>query len=234
MEIRKPRRKINKVFLHCTAYPHQDLLGDTLVEAITRWHLARGWNTIGYHGVIDCRGLYIPGRDFEKTPAAQGGHNTGTLAFSLDGLYINQFNQKQFTTLCYLADQLDDFYGDSITYHGHCEVNSGKTCPVFDYKKVLGLDANGNRRHNASSIDLPAEDTLYILPEHNVEEKRTLSKTSRGDDVQFVQSFLGIDADGIFGSETYKAVVKFQTKHNLLPDGIVGPNTWQSLLKLKE
>lgn len=33
-------------------------------------------------------------------------------------------------------------------------------------------------------------------------------------------------ADGVFGTHTYKAVKNFQVDHHLLPDGIVGPNTW--------
>jgi len=234
MKIEKPKRSINKIFIHCTAYPHQDIFGDSLVETITKWHKARGWSTIGYHGVIDCQGLYIPGRDFEKTPAAQGGHNTGTLAFSLDGLHIHQFNQKQFTTLLFLADQLDSLYGNTITYHGHCEVNPNKSCPVFNYKKVLGISTDGKRQHNASSINIPADDTIYQFPNYDIQEKRTLSKTSIGNDVRFIQELLKIKVDGIFGSETCKAVIKFQIKNKLIPDGIVGPNTWLSLLKSKE
>lgn len=38
-------------------------------------------------------------------------------------------------------------------------------------------------------------------------------------------------ADGDFGAKTEKAVINFQSKHNLVPDGICGPVTWQALLK---
>lgn len=38
-----------------------------------------------------------------------------------------------------------------------------------------------------------------------------------------------IDDDGIFGSATRAAVIDYQSKHGLSPDGIVGPKTWASL-----
>jgi hypothetical protein len=48
---------------------------------------------------------------------------------------------------------------------------------------------------------------------------------SRGSDVSILQKKLGISIDGIFGNQTKLAVEKFQTAHNLTPDGIVGPMT---------
>src|SRR5688572_24200673 len=36
-------------------------------------------------------------------------------------------------------------------------------------------------------------------------------------------------ADGVFGGETYHAVVAFQKVHNLGRDGVVGPATWAKL-----
>ena len=46
---------------------------------------------------------------------------------------------------------------------------------------------------------------------------------------------LGYDTngvDGIFGSGTQNAVIRFQAKHKLVTDGIVGKNTWKKLLGL--
>lgn len=39
-------------------------------------------------------------------------------------------------------------------------------------------------------------------------------------------------ADGIFGAETEAAVRKFQEIFNLTPDGVVGPATWYSMVRL--
>lgn len=53
----------------------------------------------------------------------------------------------------------------------------------------------------------------------------TLKVGSRGTQVSELQSFLGIGSDGIFGSMTKAAVVRFQAANGLGSDGIVGPMT---------
>lgn len=61
-------------------------------------------------------------------------------------------------------------------------------------------------------------------------EKRLVLKTGyRGDDVAVLQGLLGLKEDGIFGSKTREAVIKFQKANRLRGDGIVGPLTWQVL-----
>ena len=63
---------------------------------------------------------------------------------------------------------------------------------------------------------------------------------SRGQDVITLQYLLNVAAefnsaipapgqDGIFGSQTQQAVAAFQRAADLVPDGIVGPLTWQAL-----
>lgn len=44
-----------------------------------------------------------------------------------------------------------------------------------------------------------------------------------------VQKCLGVDADGIFGSNTEKALKNWQEKHGLAPDGIAGWNTYRAM-----
>lgn len=46
-----------------------------------------------------------------------------------------------------------------------------------------------------------------------------------GEDVRQVQQRLGINADGVFGPGTQKAVIKFQTSQQIASDGIVGKVT---------
>lgn len=57
----------------------------------------------------------------------------------------------------------------------------------------------------------------------------TIRNGSRGQDVTVLQSFLGIDADGIFGPKTEAAVKEFQNEHGLDVDGIVGHLTWAAI-----
>lgn len=233
INLTKPKRRVEKIFIHCSAYPHQDLIGGSFRKAVFEWHKERGFSDIGYHGLIDCKGNFILGRNVEDIPAAQRGHNSLSLAFCLDGLYPEQFNNDQFHTLNKLANRLDSFYGDSITYHGHCEVDPSKTCPVFDYVNVLGLDESGYRNKNNINININPITIDEILNNKNINFKteRTLSKTSFGKDVRWIQQKLHIKADGVFGSETEKAIKTFQQSVGIETDGIVGPITWRFLFE---
>jgi hypothetical protein len=56
-----------------------------------------------------------------------------------------------------------------------------------------------------------------------------LKNGSRGELVKELQLALNIDADGIFGPNTEKAVREFQEQKQLAVDGIVGSNTWEKL-----
>ena len=134
----KPKRHINRVFLHCSASdnPRHDN-----VASIRKWHLQNGWSDIGYHYLISKDGKIHAGRNIEITPASQKGHNTGTIAICLSGLAKDQFTQAQFNSLRAFCHEINKAY-PQITFHGHCEVSS-KTCPVFDYKSVLCLDTSG-------------------------------------------------------------------------------------------
>jgi len=58
---------------------------------------------------------------------------------------------------------------------------------------------------------------------------KPLKKGSKGPRVKTAQRWLGIRADGIFGSGTKRAVKRFQRAHGLTADGVVGPATWAAL-----
>jgi len=55
----------------------------------------------------------------------------------------------------------------------------------------------------------------------------SIGDADRGEDVAYLQKFLGIAVDGIFGPQTHRAVLALQRKHtDLIADGVVGPVTW--------
>ncbi len=78
--------------------------------------------------------------------------------------------------------------------------------------------------------DLERLADLYVS-----KHKSYLSKTSSKYNVTQIQSalqkagFFNRKPTGFFGPITRKAVVKFQKAHQLKPDGIVGPKTWEKL-----
>ena len=131
-------REVERTFIHCTATSNPN----TSVEDLRRWHVDQnGWSDIGYHYYIDTAGDLHKCRPLSVTPAAQKGHNTGTIAICLNGLVEYDFNEAQFTTLQMLCTEINAAHPE-MTFHGHKEV-AAKDCPVFDYKKVLGLNDYG-------------------------------------------------------------------------------------------
>ena len=136
----KPNRAVHSVFLHCSA---SDLPEHDSVDVIEDWHKQRGWDGIGYHYFIKKDGTIQVGRDLEKIPIAQSGHNTGSIAICLHGLKKEKFTNDQYNSVVSVCSAIRGQYmPQKIKFRGHCEVSS-KTCPVFDYKKVLDLDVNG-------------------------------------------------------------------------------------------
>ena len=137
----KPDRHVDRVFLHCTAssYDHHDD-----IEIVRKWHLARGWSDVGYHFMIHKDGSMSEGRPLERTPAAQKGHNKGTIAIAMHGgMHAkDDFSTKQIVTLREFCEQIRAAYDGDITFHGHSEVVI-RDCPVYDYKAFLGLDETG-------------------------------------------------------------------------------------------
>jgi hypothetical protein len=52
---------------------------------------------------------------------------------------------------------------------------------------------------------------------------------SRGADVRQLQRAIGVSADGVFGSQTERALRRWQRSHGLVADGIAGPSTRAAL-----
>ena len=97
MDFQKPQRAVDVVFVHCSASDrpeHDD------IAVIRDWHVrGNGWNDVGYHYFIRKDGSLEAGRDLEKIPAAQKGHNTGSIAICLHGLAAEKFTKTQFKKL---------------------------------------------------------------------------------------------------------------------------------------
>ncbi len=213
----KPTRKVNRVFLHCSS---SDIPSHDDVEVIRAWHLNRGFDDIGYHFFIYKNGKISRGRDMEKTPASQKGHNVGTISICLHGYRIEKFTYAQFKSLKSLALEINKAYYERISFHGHCEVSS-RACPIFDYVRVLKLDKYGS---------------LGLVPsryEHLPQERefRRLEYGDRGDEVKALQKLLGIRATGIYDKRTLARVKDFKVQHGLYPSGIVTQQVWKLLAR---
>ena len=94
---------------------------------------------------------------------------------------------------------------------------------AFQVKNKLTADGKAGKK------------TLKLLYADAVTEVRKLREGDRGNDVEELQQLLKskgesiTKTDGIFGTETDKAVRSFQTKNKLTEDGVVGTTTWIKL-----
>jgi len=134
VQFTKPKRKIGKVFLHCSA---SDNPKHDNPETIEEWHIARKFAEIGYHFYINQAGEVFQCRNIEKVPAAQKGHNTGSIAICCGGLTV--FSQAQLTALYMLCKRINAAYNGQIEFWGHSEVEPNKTCPVYPWRTILKL-----------------------------------------------------------------------------------------------
>lgn len=133
--IRKSKRRITEIFVHCTATPEGK---DYSVADIRRWHLKKGWSDIGYHYVIYRDGSIHEGRDIDKAGAHVVGHNR----YSVGVVYIGGVDSlmrakdtrtpAQKESLLALLRELRKLYPTAKIY-GHRDF-ANKACPSFDAK----------------------------------------------------------------------------------------------------
>lgn len=99
---------------------------------------------------------------------------------------------------------------------------------VISFQKTYGLSADGI----AGTNTLDAISTTV-----NRKNKKILSKGQVSNDVKNLQNnlislgYLSGTADGAFGKNTENAVIAFQKKHGLTPDGLVGSDTKKAINK---
>ena len=131
-------RKIDKIIVHCTASPegrHHD------AEDIRRWHLARGFNDIGYHFLIHLDGTIEKGRNVKLVGAHCAYQNRGSIGIAYVGGMSKDMKRPKDTrtkeqkdSLIKLIQDLIYIHNPNMTIHGHSEF-ANKACPCFDVSK---------------------------------------------------------------------------------------------------
>jgi len=236
VEFFKPMRAIHTIFVHCSA---SDVPAHDDVSVMRAWHLANGWADVGYSYFIKKDGTVQPGRPLDMQPAAQSEHNPGTIAICLHGLRRDAFTTAQFTALVNLCRIINRAYDGALKFRGHVEV-ANKACPVFDYVRVLGLDADKRMARVPDTYqqtggiiagNLPSgmDSGLMAVSATNKAISRwgadVLRLMSTGPKVVALQRALSVVADGDFGQVTRQAVESYQRANGLVIDGVVGPVT---------
>lgn len=164
------------------------------------------WTTEYYNGVKTRVQAY-----FRKYPSWQESIADHSSLFNRLSRYANLRGETDYVKAC--TNVRLDGYATSPTY----------TTTLINTIRKYGLDAwdrevLGNIPVSTPDMDHP-----------------TLRKGDRGDAVKQWQAFLNANdyrcgvVDGIFGTNTEKAVKQYQAAHGLVADGIIGPKTWQTI-----
>lgn len=130
-------RNIKEIIVHCSATPEGK---DYTVADIRKWHLARGFNDIGYHYVIYRDGSIHEGRKESVTGAHCTNHNSISIGVCyIGGLAKDNKTPKdtrtdaQKVSLLSLLKKLKAKYPQAKIYPHYKFAN--KACPCFDAEK---------------------------------------------------------------------------------------------------
>ena len=127
-------RLVKEIIIHCSATREGQHIS---VDTIKEWHLAKGWNNIGYHFYIDLDGTINKGRDIDKIGAHCKGHNRNSIGIcycggvEADGKTPKDTRtQEQKDSLLHVLKTLKAMYPEAVIY-SHNEF-ANKACPSFD------------------------------------------------------------------------------------------------------
>jgi len=127
-------RLVKEIIIHCSATREEQQVS---VDTIRDWHLAKGWNDIGYHFYIDLDGTINKGRDIDKIGAHCKGHNRNSIGICYCGGVESDGKTPKDTrtevqkeSLLHVLKTLKAMYQDAIIY-SHNEF-ANKACPSFD------------------------------------------------------------------------------------------------------
>ena len=130
-------RLVKEVIIHCSATRESQQVS---VDTIRDWHLAKGWNDIGYHFYIDLDGTIHKGRDIDKIGAHCKGRNRNSIGVcycggvEADGKTPKDTRtQEQKESLLHVLKTIKAMYPESMIY-SHNEF-ANKACPSFDATK---------------------------------------------------------------------------------------------------
>jgi len=134
-------KPVHTIFVHCSATRPEWFSGSSIsskVEEITRWHKAKGWDTNGYHWIIDRDAQVAAGRPETRVGAHVQGYNTGSIGICLIGghganendAFLDNFTPEQDAALRKLIDEIKG-RADIKQVRGHNEV-AAKACPGFN------------------------------------------------------------------------------------------------------
>ena len=216
-------KQIRKIIIH-------QEMGNSSIEQVNEYHITPGQtnhiSTKGcphfcYHFGIRSTGEIIQANEFSDITWHCFGQNTSAIGIMLQGNFsgpghvvgTKEPEEEQMKAL----SELVDFLLESLQLANH---------------DVFGHYYFGKPACPGTTIQAWIEEKRnHLLHENSKEVEKTVSE------IQKRLNTLGYSsgkADGIMGVKTLSAIKRFQAENELEVDGIVGPQSWNTLLTLSQ
>lgn len=140
------------ITIHCSDTPnglHVD------IETLRKNHREqRGFDDVGYHGIINPSGQWDDGRPMNVVGAHVSGHNTANIGICLIG--ADKFTSAQLWKLKEKVEEIQrSFFLDKWDVYTHNQfdtaIHAGKCCPSMSVNRVLTFlltgDLNAVKQH---------------------------------------------------------------------------------------
>lgn len=189
------------------------------VRAIQRYHKTHGYFDIAYSFLVDCNGVAYEGRGWDYRSAAQASGNPVSFAICYVGGPSTPLTDAAASTINALIAERPM----EVVPHRHW-IATG--CPGDII--VSWLDAG----RPASGV---VPEPTPVAPSETTETRPMVRYGMTGPAVVEMQDKLrahGFDpgiSDGIYGPQTQRALLGFQSNKGVSQDGICGPITWALL-----
>lgn len=204
--IGKPRKKPHETSGDSPSSLNNRTLSD---DGLNRKNSSEKRDPFGVAATLELSHDYVKEKAASVNTVSASTATTRTLKVGCTGDDVKEL-QKNLNLLGYNAGTPDGIYGN------------GTKDAVISFQKTYGLSADGI----AGTNTLDAINTTV-----NRKNKNILSKGQVSSDVKDLQNnlislgYLTGKADGAFGKNTENAVIAFQKKYGLTPDGLVGSAT---------
>ncbi|MBP3952196.1 N-acetylmuramoyl-L-alanine amidase [Bacillus suaedae] len=202
-------------------------------EAFARYHVNElGWPGIGYHYVVDKDGSISLCHDVEVVSYHVGNSNSYAVGICMVGDFRTQTlgEEQRQATLDLTRSLMSELNIPIDNVWGHMEFPGyeWKPCPSINMQTFR----NWLSEEGTSMPGRPSPRPTYVA---GARQRTVLSRGDQGDDVRALQerldelNFHPGPIDGIYGSQTTDAVMRFQRAASITVDGIVGPETRENL-----
>jgi N-acetyl-anhydromuramyl-L-alanine amidase AmpD len=168
-------------------------------------------------GAGNWQGVTTGNKSFIGIEAENTGQTTGPNADPWPTVQLDAYRRG-------VAAILEKIDANAIMCSGHKEYAlpvGRKIDPTFDMDDF---------RMQVASIMAGTAPLASVIPAVDWENRPTLRRGAVGDLVEVIQAKIGVPVTGNFDAHTEAAVRQFQRDNGLVPDGIVGPRTWATLL----